>query len=83
MDTVTVDQLCAIVAQNAKSKKWISCTFKVQTDRGVFPVGVKAYGLWVQRVECLAMCDGVPEQKTQRALRAQLAELLTRMLSRA
>ena len=75
------DAICA----NAKTEKWLSCTFDMETDdpMGAIAVGVKAYGLWVQRIECAGMVDGIPEQRTQKALRAAVLDLLTRMEARA
>ena len=74
------DAICA----NAKTGKWLSCTFSMETDDPARPqkVGVKAYGLWVQRIECAGMVDGIPAQRTQKALRAAVLDLLTRMESR-
>ena len=75
------DAICA----NAKTGKWLSCTFDMETDdpMGAIAVGIKAYGLWVQRIECAGMVDGIPEQRTQKALRAAVLDLLTRVESRA
>jgi hypothetical protein len=71
---MTIDDLTKLVAANAKTGRWLSGTYTIAG----FPagVGIKAYGLWVQRVECCGIADGVPEQKTQRAMRAALTETL-------
>lgn len=81
METLTIDQLAQLIADNAKTKKWISATFQVQTDKGTFSVGVKAFGKWVQRLEACGLRWDVPEQKTVKALREQSAETLRRMLA--
>jgi hypothetical protein len=74
---MTIDDLTKLVATNAKTKQWLNCTYQIDG----FPagVGIKAFGLWVQRVECCGIADSVPEQKTQRALRAALTETLQGM----
>lgn len=82
MQTImSIDQVAQAIADNVKTKKWLSCTFQVQTEKGVFSVGVKTFGKWVQRVECCGMADGLPEQKTVKALREESARLIGRMLA--
>lgn len=77
----TVQAVAQAIADNAKTKQWLSCTFQVQTEKGVFSVGVKAFGKWVQRIECCGFVDGVPEQKTLKALRDESEALISRMLA--
>ena len=79
----TIEQVAQAIADNVKTKQWLSCTFQVVTERGTFSVGVKAFGKWVQRIECLDMVDGIPEQKTVKAVRAESMALITRMLAQA
>ena len=77
---ITPEALADLVCKNAKSGKWLSATYSVEVaNRAPVAVGIKAYGLWVQRIECCGLIDGVSEQKTQKALKAQLIDLLTRM----
>ena len=78
----TIQDIVNAVAANAKSQKWLSCTFQVTTPDGTFPVGVKAYGKWVQRIECCGLVDGGSEHKTLQALKAETEKLLQRMLAR-
>lgn len=81
--TVTVEQIAQAVADNAKSGKWLSCTYQIahpQAVGGAVTVGVKAFGKWVQRVECVGLVDGLPEQKTLKALKAQVIGLINGML---
>lgn len=76
----TPEDLADLVCKNAKSGKWLRGTYSVKVaNRAPVAVGIKAYGLWVQRIECCGLVDGVPGQKTQKALKAQLVDLLTRM----
>lgn len=83
MEILTVGGVAAEVAKNAKSGKWLSCSFRVQAPGhadGVV-VGVKAFGRWVQRIECCDICDGLPEQKTIKALKSATADLINRILA--
>lgn len=70
METTTLEQILADIQAAAKAKKWTCCTYRINTDKGVFSLGVKAYGKWAQRVECCGIADTVPEQKTWRAFNA-------------
>ena len=70
MSIETIESLADKIAANAKTQKWLSCHFQVQTENGVFPVGVKAFGKWVQRIECCGMRGDVAETKTLRDLKA-------------
>ena len=81
----TPQQIADAICANAKTGERLSCTVSMETDDPAHPqkVGVKAYGLWVQRIECAGMVDGIPEQRTQKALRAAVLDLLARMESRA
>lgn len=81
---MTPDDLITIIVDNAKSKQWLSSTFQITTERGTFGVGVKAYGRWVQRIECCGLCDGTSSgHKTNKAFRADVSDLLNRILSQA
>lgn len=82
MQNFTPEEIAAAICANAKTKKWLSCTFPMQTRSGVFSVGVKSFGLWVQIVECHGLRDGIPEQRTQKALRAEVLALLSSMVGR-
>lgn len=81
MNTLTIAQLAQVIADNAKTGKWLSCHFQVTHDRGTFGVGVKAFGKWVQRLECCGLCDGVPEQRTIKALKAETEKTLAQLLA--
>lgn len=72
----TIEQIINDVCANHKSGKWLSCTY--QTEYG--SIGVKAYGKWVQVVECCGFRDGIPEQKTIKSLRFELSSLLNSMV---
>lgn len=80
---VTVEQVAAAVVKNAKSGKWLSCTYQVRHPAaigGYVSVGIKAFGLWVQRIQLLEVCDGIPEQKTQKALKAAVIQFIESIL---
>ena len=78
--SITVEQMLDTIVANARAKpgRWLSASFEVQG----YPtrVGVKAYGKWVQRIECCGLVDGVPEQRTLTALRAETARTPAAML---
>lgn len=81
---MNVQEIAQAVADNAKSGKWLSCTFQLDCPGavgGTVAVGIKAFGKWVQRVECAGLVDGVPEQKTLKALKEQTADLITAMVA--
>lgn len=81
--TVTVEQIAQAVADNAKTGKWLSCTFQLahpQAVGGAVPIGLKAYGKWVQVMQCYTVRDGIPEQKTLKALKAAVIEHINGML---
>lgn len=77
---LTPSEVAIRIADNAKYKQWLSCTFQVSRSQGVFSVGVKAYGKWVQRIECGGVSDGLPEQRTIKALRAESEAMINRIL---
>jgi len=86
VNTVTVEQIAQAVADNAKTNKWLSCTYQVahpQAVGGTIAVGVKAFGKWVQRIQCAGLVDGIPEQKTLKALKAQVIEHIGGMMKSA
>lgn len=72
METVTIDHIFADMQSAAKAKKWLNCTYRINTDKGVFSLGIKAFGKWVQIVECCGIADSIPEQKTWRTAKAEL-----------
>ena len=71
---MTLEQLADAIVANAKTGKWLSAT--VAVDGMPAGVGVKAYGRWVQRIECCGITTGVTEQKTNKALRAAVLDEL-------
>lgn len=80
----TIEQVVQEVANNAKLGKWLSCRYDVSLPDGTTKaLGVKAYGKWVQRVELCGMVDGIPEQKTLKALKEKLADLINNMVKYA
>lgn len=77
---VTAEEIAQAVADNAKSGKWLSCTFQLanpQAVGGAVPIGIKAFGKWVQRIECLGIRDSIPEQRTLKALKAHIVESIS------
>lgn len=60
------------------------CRYDVSLPDGTTKaLGVKAYGKWVQRVELCGMVDGIPEQKTLKALKEKFADLINNMVKYA
>jgi len=82
---MNIEQIADAVVANAKTGKWLNCTFELEGP-GYFGhpvrVGIKAYGKWVQRIECCGLVDGVLEQKTLKALKAEVVAALTNMTSK-
>ena len=67
-----------LVKSNAKTGRWLSGTYTVEGK----PVGVKAYGLWVQvcAVEGAPRFGGSMGHKAQTAMAGELDEYLARYL---
>lgn len=57
---MTKQELAELVLANASKGKWLSCTVDVEGRS----VGVKAFGKWVQRLECNGIRATVEECKT-------------------
>jgi hypothetical protein len=77
----TIAEFCKMITNNAKSNQWVNCTVPVEyaTNTGemrIFKVGIKAFGLWVQILQINGLTSSIPEQKTQKALKAALTEEL-------
>lgn len=81
METTTIQQILADIATAKKNKRWLSCTYRINTDKGVFSMGVKAYGWWVQRMQICEVCDGIPEQKTKKAFDAAFVSLVNSIVA--
>ena len=77
---MTVSDFCKMVLENSKSGQWLNCTVPVQYNDKTYNVGIKAFGLWVQRLEVNGITATVPEQKTKAALLALLITELSDML---
>ena len=77
---MTVSDFCKMVLENSKTGKWLSCTAPVQYEKKTFNVGIKAFGLWVQRLEVNGITATIPEQKTKAALLALLITELSDLL---
>ena len=77
---MTVTEFVKMVTDNSKSGQWLNCTAPVQFDDKTYNVGIKAFGLWVQRLEVNGITATVPEQKTKAALTARLTTELADML---
>lgn len=79
---MTIQEIAKAIADNAKTGKWLSCQFQVEHPQAVggsYSVGVKAFGKWVQRLECVGLVDSIPEQKTLKALQEKVIESLEGM----
>lgn len=66
---ITIDQLAQLVANNAKSKQWLSAHFSITHNGETYRIGVKSFGKWVQRMELNGIVSNVPEQKTLTRMR--------------
>jgi hypothetical protein len=78
---MNIDQFADAVIATLKTGKWASFTECVETSRGSFHIGVKAYGKWVQILQIGNMRDGIPETKTWKAFRIGLIDHINRMVS--
>ena len=78
--SMTVSEFAKMVLDNTKTDQWLNCTVPVQYDDKTFNVGIKAFGLWVQRLEVNGITATVPEQKTKAALLALLITELSDLL---
>ena len=78
--SMTVSEFARMVLENSKSGQWLNCTAPVQYNDKTFNVGIKAFGLWVQRLEVNGITATVPEQKTKAALLALLITELSDLL---
>jgi hypothetical protein len=83
METTTIEQILADIRAASKANKWLFCTYRINTDKGIAPLGVKAFGKWVQRMECWGLCDGVSEQKTWKAFDAEFTRVVNSMVRSA
>lgn len=79
----TPETIAKAVADNVKTGRWLSGTFTIESEGQPVAVGVKAFGRWVQRIECRGMVDGVPEQKTLRDLKSKTADMIHAMLAKS
>jgi hypothetical protein len=77
---MTVTEFTKMVTDNSKTGQWLSCTAPVQFDNKTFNVGIKAFGLWVQRLEVNGMTATVPEQTSRASLTVLLITELSDML---
>jgi len=76
----TIDSYVSAVIAHSKTKTWWNCTVEVSHGGKIHTVGCKAFGLWVQRVECNGIRSDVPECKTQRAFREAFVRELEKIL---
>ena len=67
MNTTTLEKILLDIVAARKAKKWVCCTYRINTDKGIFSLGGKVYGWWAQRIECCGITDTIPEQKTIKA----------------
>ena len=67
----TPEEFATAVVKEAK-KGWVNGTFEVDGS----PVGIKAHGLWIQRIFAFTVSDG-GEFKTQKAMREYIAKFCT------
>jgi hypothetical protein len=72
-----MNPITRLAVANIRTKQWLSCTLPYTLPDGTtVHVGIKAFGRWVQRLECCGIVSNVPEQKTNK----RFAELLDKEL---
>lgn len=69
---MTRQEFIDIIAKNAPKCQWLSYTVVIE-GKGV---GVKAFGKWVQRLECNGLKTTVEECKTLKEFKLKVAEAL-------
>jgi hypothetical protein len=69
---MNLDDFIKMVLANVKTKKWLNGRYVVDGRE----VGIKAFGLWVHRIEFNGVIESIPEQTTQKALKIKLLDLL-------
>ena len=79
----TVQEISQIVADNAKTKKWLSASYPVLTDIGPQNIGIKSFGKWVQLIQINQFKDGLPELKTIRAVKIETEKLIKALIHAA
>ena len=77
---MTQDDLIHEIQAAARAKRWLNCTVQLDTPEGPVPVGIKAFGKWVQVLECRGIRDTVPEQRTWRMFDAEFRKTLAGVL---
>ena len=82
VNIMKIDKFINLIVSNAKTKKWLSCTEIVQLESGeLATIGVKAYGRWVQRIECNGMRGNTGmDYKTVKAFREAVTGEVTNLL---
>lgn len=83
MQNKTIDTLTACIVDNARggALRWLSATFLVDYKGQCFAVGVKAYGKWVQRIECCGITSSTVEVRTLRDFEDRVRTELSGVLS--
>ena len=75
-------QFTKMICDNYKSNKWLSGYYDVEISGVTYSIGIKAYGKWVQRLECNGKITSVEECKTLKAFSAAIeSEILLCCLS--
>jgi hypothetical protein len=64
-----IEELAADIAKHASTNTWWNCTTLIRYKRQDFQVGVKAFGLWAQRIEVDGLVTNVGECRTQKAFK--------------
>ena len=82
MTTMTLPEFTKMVTDNANTNRWLNCTTPVQHEGSTYSIGIKAFGLWVQRMEVNGLRSDVSEQKTKKAFSAALTLELLHLMTR-
>ena len=81
MPAMTPEALVDALVKHSKTKTWFSQFVDITLPDGtVKTLGIKAYGLWVQRMTCGGLCDGGSSGiHTIRQFKADTLDLIRRV----
>lgn len=74
------NEMVAEIVANAKTDKWLNGAYAIEYEGKAYYIGVKAYGKWVQRIQCGDRYASTTEQKTLKAFKAEVTNELEHLL---
>lgn len=69
MATFTPNELLTELTRLGKTKQWYTGRYHMFSGQ---VITVKGFGFWIQRIETGGYIDSIPEQKTQKAFKAEI-----------